>query len=67
MDNVELPRAAFSVEEVRSQTGFCRDTLYRLIRENKLIARKCGKRTVILAGDLDAFLKSLPRIGSEAA
>jgi hypothetical protein len=59
-------RAAFSIEEVKAATGFCRDTVYRAIRENKLVARKYGKRTIVLAGDLDAFLQSLPRIGAAA-
>jgi excisionase family DNA binding protein len=60
-------RAAFSIEEVKAQTGLCRDSIYRAIRENKLVARKYGKRTVVLAADLQRFLEALPTIGKAAA
>jgi excisionase family DNA binding protein len=59
-------RAAYSIDEVAAQTGFCRDKIYGLIREGKLVARKCGRRTVVLAGDLHRFLEALPAIGRAA-
>jgi excisionase family DNA binding protein len=59
-------RAAFSIAEVLAQTGLGRDRIYKLIGEQKLIARKCGRRTIILAADLEAFLQSLPAIGRAA-
>jgi excisionase family DNA binding protein len=59
-------RLALSVTEVLVKTGVGRDTLYRLIREGALPARKLGKRTLILQADLDAFLKALPRMSSAA-
>src|SRR5262245_3763362 len=55
MSNIDFPRSAFSIEQVRERTGFCRDALYKLIKDGKLVARKCGKRTVVLADDLDSF------------
>jgi len=59
-------RAAFSISEVLAQTGLGRDRLYKMIGEQKLIARKCGRRTIILATDLENFLKALPVIGTAA-
>jgi excisionase family DNA binding protein len=59
-------RAAFSVPEVQFRTGLCRDRVYSLIREGKLVARKMGRRTLITATDLEAFLQSLPAIGRAA-
>jgi excisionase family DNA binding protein len=59
-------RTAFSVPEVCQQVGLCRDTVYRAIRRGDLVARKVGKRTLILADDLEQFLNSLPAIGRAA-
>jgi excisionase family DNA binding protein len=59
-------RTAFSIAEVLAQTGLGRDKLYQMINEQKLVARKCGRRTIVLASDLERFLKSLPAIGSAA-
>jgi excisionase family DNA binding protein len=56
-------RAAFSIAEVLAQTGIGRDKLYKLINSGSLTARKIGRRTVILATDLQAFLEALPTIG----
>jgi hypothetical protein len=38
----------------------CRAQAYKLIAAGKLVARKIGRKTVILEEDLDAFLKGLP-------
>jgi hypothetical protein len=46
--------------------GVCRDRVYKLINERQLVARKVGRRTVVLAADLQAFLESLPQIGRAA-
>lgn len=54
---------AYNVEEARSQLSIGRDKFYKLIREGRLVARKCGKRTLILAEDLQAFARTLPKIG----
>ena len=64
----ESLRAAFSIPEVCQQVGLCRDTVYRAIGRGDLVARKLGKRTLILADDLEKFLNSLPALKqSEAA
>jgi excisionase family DNA binding protein len=59
-------RAAYSISETLVLTGFGRDKLYQLINAGKLPARKSGRRTIILAADLQRFLKKLPRIGKAA-
>jgi len=56
-------RKAHSIEQVREQTGFCRDKIYQLIKDGQLVARKCGKRTIILDADLERFLDVTKRIG----
>jgi excisionase family DNA binding protein len=56
--------AAYSVPEVMARVGVGRDKLYCLIREGKLPARKLGRKTLILASDLEKFLKELPRLGA---
>jgi hypothetical protein len=62
-------RVAYSIPEVMIQTGLGRDCVYRNIRARKLIARKIGRRTVVLAADLHAFLNQLPKLheGKSAA
>ena len=63
MDTTPDECAAYSIPQVMAKIGIGRDKLYGLIREGKLPARKLGRRTLIVASDLDAFLKSLPVIG----
>jgi excisionase family DNA binding protein len=56
-------RAAFTIAEVIALTGLGRDKVYAVINEGLLAARKCGRRTLITATDLQAFLEALPTIG----
>jgi excisionase family DNA binding protein len=61
-------RAAYSIAEVMAQSGLGRDTIYKAIRAGRLPARKLGRRTVVLATDMQRFLESLPLMdGGEAA
>jgi excisionase family DNA binding protein len=59
-------RAAFSIAEVIARTGLGRDTVYGLIRDGQLVARKVGRRTLVVSSDLEKFLTSLPAIGRAA-
>jgi len=60
---METPlRRAYSVPETMCVLGLCRDSIYRLIREGRLPARKIGRRTVVLESDLQAFLEALPKL-----
>ena len=53
-------RTAYSVAEVMAQSGLGRDTIYKEIHKGQLKARKSGRRTIVLASDLQAFLEALP-------
>jgi len=53
---------AHSIAEASARSGIGRTTIYELINSGKLPARKRGRRTLILAGDLRRCLESLPPI-----
>jgi excisionase family DNA binding protein len=55
---------AFTIHEVMARTSLGRDAIYRAIREQKLIAKKFGKRTLVVASDLERFLETLPTVGA---
>jgi excisionase family DNA binding protein len=59
-------KAAHSIPEVCAYTGLGRDSVYAAIRTGKLVARKYGRRTVVLDDDMRAFLEALPRLGPAA-
>ena len=65
MTNITL-RAAYSIAETLALTGLGRDKLYSLINEGQLPAHKLGRRTLVIATDLERFLESLPTIGQAA-
>jgi excisionase family DNA binding protein len=58
-------RAAYSIAEVMAQSGLGRDSIYKAINTKQLPARKVGRRTIVLATDLQRFLESLPRMGGD--
>jgi excisionase family DNA binding protein len=60
------PRVAYSVPEAMLALGLCRDSIYKLINSGQLPAKKIGRRTLVLASDLENFLKALPPIGRAA-
>jgi excisionase family DNA binding protein len=51
---------AFTIIAACRLTGLGRTTIYAALKSGALSARKCGRRTLILAADLEAFLDSLP-------
>src|SRR5258705_4972803 len=53
-------RQGYSVDEACRIIGCGKTLLYQLIRERRLVARKLCGRTLILRGDLQDFLASLP-------
>lgn len=59
---------AFHIGKLPEATGgaVTRTAAYQAIREGKLVARKSGRRTIILADDLRAFLETLPRVKAAA-
>ena len=50
---------SFSIEEVCAATGIGRTKLYEAINKGYLPAKKYGRRTIILKGDLESFLTGL--------
>jgi len=58
---------AYSVEEAAKAAGIGRTLLFNEIRHRRLIARKVGRRTVIVRDDLEAWLRSRPPARAEQA
>jgi hypothetical protein len=61
-DRAYKGRVGYSINEAAAVAGLGRDSIYAAIRAGKLVARKYGKRTIILDPDLRAFLGALPRM-----
>ena len=57
-----MNQLAYSVLEACEAARIGRTNLYEAIRSGQLRAVKHGKRTLILASDLDRFLESLPAV-----
>src|SRR5262249_31190550 len=51
---------ALTIPEACAASRVGRTILYRAINEGRLVARKLGKRTLILRSDLRQFLAALP-------
>lgn len=62
MESAMQTQLAMTVAEACAAARIGRTVLYELIRDGKLPARKCGRRTVILADDLRRLIESLPAI-----
>ena len=57
--NNSTPQRALRISQVCELTGLGRTSVYAAIKQKRLIARKHGRRTLVLAEDLDTFLRSL--------
>ncbi len=56
----ERAALAYGVEEACCLARCSRTAMYREIRAGRLRAHKRGRRTIVLAEDLEKWLKSLP-------
>jgi excisionase family DNA binding protein len=56
---------AYSIAEASTQSKIGRTAIYDMINSGKLIARKRGRRTLILADDLRRCLELLPPINQK--
>jgi len=57
----ELPlKLGLSIRESCQAAGIGRTKIYEAIGSGKLIAKKAGRRTIILPKHLEAYLESLP-------
>ncbi|MBX3518428.1 MAG: helix-turn-helix domain-containing protein [Xanthobacteraceae bacterium] len=54
-----IERVSFGIDEVAAKVGCSITTVFKLIREKKLPAKKLGGRTIVLANDLQTFLEGL--------
>lgn len=53
-------KLGFSIEEAVEFSGIGRTRIFAAINAGQLVARKFGRRTVILRRDLESFLDELP-------
>ncbi|MGD0562866.1 MAG: DNA-binding protein [Roseiarcus sp.] len=53
-------RYSLSIREFGAMTGFGRTAIYAALKDQRLFAKKLGKRTVILKEEAERFLKGLP-------
>jgi hypothetical protein len=68
MEEANGPRRAYTIKDLIDAGYGSRQSIYRLINEGQLIARKRGRSTIILDDDLQACVRSLPRLsGGRAA
>lgn len=56
---------AHSVSDVLKLVGISRSKFYQVVNAGQTKVRKIGNRSIILAGDLDAWLASLPGFGGK--
>ena len=54
---------AFRIPEVCQRSGLGRTSIFAAIRSGHLVARKWGRRTIVLQEDLANFLRNLPKAG----
>jgi hypothetical protein len=57
-------KLALSIADAVRLSGIGRTVIFAEIRRGRLVARKCGRRTVILSDDLTLWLRALPSIGA---
>ena len=62
-----MEKMAYSIREAAEASDGSRTKIYEAINAGKLKAKKCGKRTIILAADLDQYLESLPAFHKQTA
>ncbi len=56
----EIQPLALTVPQAVKASGNSRSALYLAMKSGDLVARKNGKRTLILIEDLNSYLQSLP-------
>ena len=60
----QLDRKSYSIKEVGALIGVGRTTIYEMIKDGELRAVKSGRRTIILARDLDSWVENLKPVQS---
>jgi excisionase family DNA binding protein len=57
---------AYTIKAACRISGLGRTSIYVALKSGALSARKCGRRTLILAQELEAFLRKLPAAREES-
>lgn len=60
-------KEAYNIAEVCQSAGSSRTSIYAAIKAGSLIARKRGRRTVVLREDLLDWLRALPKMSTSNA
>ena len=55
-----MQKHAYSIKEAMHELGIGRSKLYAEIKEGKIEIRKIGRKSIILADELQKYLNSLP-------
>jgi excisionase family DNA binding protein len=56
----DLPKLLYNLDEVAAILDCKKTTVYHLLTDKKIIAKKLGKRTLVPAESLHAFIADLP-------
>src|SRR5258708_19801720 len=60
-DAPRVERLAVTIEEAQQMLGVRRSTVYVLMGEQKVVALKIGRRTLVTTASIRDFLANLPR------
>ena len=60
-------KEAYNIVEVCERAGSSRTSIYAAIKSGELVARKRGRRTIVLHDDLIGWLRSLPKMASRVS
>lgn len=60
---MHIHKIALTIPEAVKFSGIGRSTLYKLFNSGKLTPRKSGKRTLVIADELEAYVRNLPAGG----
>jgi excisionase family DNA binding protein len=61
-ENLTVPAVAYTIRTAVAASGISRSRIYELISHGKLEARKDGRKTLVVASSLDAYLRALPAL-----
>lgn len=56
-------KPAYGIEELAKAGPLGRSSLFKAIKDGKLVAQKAGRRTIITHENYQAYLKGLPVVG----
>jgi hypothetical protein len=59
-ESAQTPIGGFSVNDFCQWAGIGRTAVYAEMKAGRLLAKKCGRRTIILRSEAERWLTSLP-------